>query len=1440
MALLLTCMSHGYDDESQTWTLGLTGDIPRKGSQDFELGDLSNAEDIEEIRWYFEDYARLDPFATSRAIKAKQRLDAYEEYFEAALRPPLVKIFPWMEENDTPGLKLHLLILSSKEEHRLNGLPWEILERGNAFGRKCSILKVSRIVGDEVYSSSHLPPPVSPLKSLKILVVSARPWGEADVRYRGISQYIWNLACAANKGFPRIKVCFSRPGTWENLKKVLESKEPGYFNIVHFDTHGVVDKKTKSAKLLFEHKYGSGYKPVRKSASHIAQMLRKREVQIAVLNSCNSGKGDEGFESNLAGVFSSEGVAATVAMSYQAKADAAALFMKAFYEAFFSGKDASLSVAEGREALRNDKRRAARFLKTVDCEDDCVPVYYASTLTAPRLCSATELPTWEECQGIGVSRRTPTSESAALIKPSASQDFDLLALETALAWTPIVIFFGEPETGKTTLGCYLARWWKETGYARQIKCVNFGEGLTVEEDVYLVDDMLRDMEKTRMESKQEAITNPPDSEEANTLEEGFDCVYLIDNLECLHDASPDNEEKKMRLRTFLLDIHRLKPQRRRFVAFSCLPHTALEAEYPGLPLCSKAIPNDEEAGEIAREILRLGQKDHSLEDHDAEELEHIFRLHNNNLLFLKLFLNQLSKSNLRPGELFGAFKDDIRMNDITSLAKKDHRPRPGVLPTLASILSRYKEEDGQLKYLLLLSLAPFQQRIDAAIWPWLYSLFSTGYLFDQAESQSSGDLKSRLVLAKERGFIARQKSAWEAVQTELLKTGLLELRQSKSTGSPAYVKLHPILPYLLRQEIAQTEGTLKEIDYGLLQKSFQEYYDARTEDACRDSSETNPAFTLADMRANEHYNIQESIRLSAKAHTVPFRVVATYFLLDAKLFDKLQTTQLQVWDHILERVIARFELLLPSGEWKTLTEQASETAREAMVFAMLVVAKARDIILNVLALRHRELENINRSLRLKEQLADGIQISAATEVSSFDLQCRKTIVEDDWSPGVLGHVRELLLLELPSEDVEPETVKSFNFSKRSLAIRIFACQEHIPQTDPIFDIARKVILENIRFLDGEMKNVLMTPGTNGQLLGRLMLGSTFEDAFPFDSPEKLAILAAGLQEMQRKHQPALTSAMDTPANIVLSYNADYLLHEKGDLFNKNRLTEAYHNAVQRGNPTAQYKFLVELFKMSFTREDFADMETYHQDLTKLRSKVALETQFAAANRCISIASCLYRFAAKSTHNPELQILHLDQTIQYAEQVQQGMQRETSAQAITLHAQALLAEFHAASAAVKIETSLERRNTYIEGALGAIIHTARLEHATAGLYLHQFWHERQMLVVLVEFWRSTGAKMAVVENRLAGLIGWKAEWVQAFLQQVELVSIQIGGADTTATRILDEGKRILLVSDSQDRNYEFWVKDQEHGWKLSEFALHTSPVITPTPSQSAPPPPLPSP
>jgi hypothetical protein len=233
-----------FDLACMAWTLSFTTTASAQ-SQEILLEDPSSAELEKEFLWYWEDFALQDPFEKSRALAAERNLLKYTESIRDAVEKPLANILRYSQYT-SKAVSVHLAIKSEGSRSSLQRLHWELLENMELWTRlpsTCRSIQISRRI---IFVAS---PPIlkcpSVTSKFNVLVITARPDLDEDIPYRLVSKDIWKTLQKSSHLRQHIKVKFVRPGTWEDLSKELHEKDKGYYHLIHFDTHGSVDRTTR-------------------------------------------------------------------------------------------------------------------------------------------------------------------------------------------------------------------------------------------------------------------------------------------------------------------------------------------------------------------------------------------------------------------------------------------------------------------------------------------------------------------------------------------------------------------------------------------------------------------------------------------------------------------------------------------------------------------------------------------------------------------------------------------------------------------------------------------------------------------------------------------------------------------------------------------------------------------------------------------------------------------------------------------------------------------------------------------------------------------------------------------------------------------------------------------------------------------------------------------
>ncbi|KAH0591658.1 hypothetical protein MHUMG1_10606 [Metarhizium humberi] len=448
-AAIVSLQALGPSRGSQSWAVTATYDS--KSHQATLNNPYSDDEDEESLRWYLEDHPVDDPYSVSRAKETAASLEWYGSCLYSNLQPFLTAL-----EIDPRVTPCVLQISGYDDGSTIHCLHWETLEQpslklqvvvcrvmgdgpkpsgvdtGRTGGGKPTVLfMTSRLIDDVVTDIDHLPALRGFLDAYSSLPDDIR--GDFDV---------------------------VRPGAFSSFRDALESKPPGYYDIVHLDVHGrVTEGMGAELRFIDENDWKEA---LWIHASKIASLLTDRGVKFVVLNACNSAKASSNVEANLAATFVGSGISGVVGMSYILTVSAAEIFTRAFYQSFLVRfGDIGVAAAQSRRALCIRKERLARFQMKIQLQDWIIPVVYLSKAALGSQAKDGSLrqvlqgsPTLSPPQ----SPILPASPSNALI----GRDYDMFRLESYLAKHKAVELCGNIGVGKSSL---IGTEWHSTTFA---------------------------------------------------------------------------------------------------------------------------------------------------------------------------------------------------------------------------------------------------------------------------------------------------------------------------------------------------------------------------------------------------------------------------------------------------------------------------------------------------------------------------------------------------------------------------------------------------------------------------------------------------------------------------------------------------------------------------------------------------------------------------------------------------------------------------------------------------------------------------------------------------------------------------------------------------------------------------------------------------------------
>ncbi|KAN0083436.1 hypothetical protein V8E54_002524 [Elaphomyces granulatus] len=1070
MDLRLSLISSGYDSRTRSWTIELQG----QGAKFLGAGRIINpftAREEDELTWYLHKFAVKEPFARGRAATVAQSLIRYRTIAaDARCIESLLLQALNNESNSSP----EVIVLSIQEQNTdgpsLQSLHWELLEDQRSW-KEISIpvlfarwVQTPAGVGPGVVISSSS----NPGKVTNILVVSARPGGRSDHPYRLISQPLWDLVHSDKELTSRIKIHFVRPGTWSALQSLLSNKELDFefFSIVHFDTHGIVDKRGRygaasdssftrqlticSAGLYFSASNSNERRPVFIEASRVAALLSQSGVNTVVLNACETAKVTDSARSNLAQVFTTHGISNVVAMAFSLMASSAKIFMGAFYEKFLLGEDIQHAVFAGRKELREIQSRPGRYGVDVSMDDSCVPVLYqnhrGTMLLPPRLGPFPTLLPDSTCTLAGLPKSKMEADSAP---PIIGRDADILLLEAAVAECKVINIVGDPGVGKTAFKEYVARWWESSNFVDQsfqfdfIKDKDIWSGSTIYGKILNV---LGDPSYTRSDyenaihrSRYAVFIDNFGVAPRNSLElPGYPSTNQLGSLlGCLRRFS----EARKNDRCILIIFSR---SRLPFADELAMKEIALGP----VPL--------EDATSFAHQMIAQHSVNLDLSEASARHLEWLITFHNNNLLFLEIFIPILSNTGHTPQSILWDLQlglpreARLRMDLFRDCANVDNSIE--VKLSLSSLLMDFQSLVDFLKsqrprcYWMLLSLALFHRSFPRMPLSWLIKLHEKGLLNGaDCEGAKPKDLAIGTIHVHTKEVVTRYfnvNKEWPTDYEDLLQMLLnfgLGRNADAYPGCISYVDLHPLLPYMIRHEIAShppPDGKNVMIE---LQTIVWEYYESLLGSLTIEGWPMNGAeYTYS----KELSNILNSIKLCSERLQFGFREMRVLNVLPLIMWQKLPQVEIHSSLKVLTFVLERFEYLKSIQHFSR--QPPTPNAQRVVMTQALMVVHTRGLLLYYV----KNLEMIpSNTIRASDLLVSfgksqrmGIDMLAVT----YGIRCQTILFKS--MPLVLKREKLKELITKPLENGGSLFHRTTYFDAQKVGVAIgYAFAQSIPE-----------------------------------------------------------------------------------------------------------------------------------------------------------------------------------------------------------------------------------------------------------------------------------------------------------------------------------------------------------------------------------------------------------
>jgi tetratricopeptide (TPR) repeat protein len=432
--------------------------------------------EAEELRWYLEKYAIWpSDYFRDRARKVEARLREWGQLLHAAAMPEaqtanVMKVWNQVGGDVRRRFSVHVDtapesgapaadVDTAREAATLVlGLPWELLHDGKSFLFQGA--KPTRVRRRLPNTRDDLQVPVV-ATPIRILLVTARPEDEACgyIDHRASALPLVE-AMEALGGLVRLHVL--SPPTLSSLREELDrARTAGRpYHVVHFDGHGVFDRRAGLGGLCFEDPQDIGKLERRRHVTvytnELGPLLRDHRIPLVFLEACQTATAEKASES-VATELLKVGVASVVAMSHSVLVETARRFVEAFYSELAHGARVGDAMLEGQRRLNDHKSRGRIFgAGELILHDWFVPVLFQEK-DDPQLFRTTPSAQTQADLKIALQNRLgalPDEPATSFIGRSR----ELLSLQRLLRHDRYAVVRGQGGEGKTTLAAEFARW----------------------------------------------------------------------------------------------------------------------------------------------------------------------------------------------------------------------------------------------------------------------------------------------------------------------------------------------------------------------------------------------------------------------------------------------------------------------------------------------------------------------------------------------------------------------------------------------------------------------------------------------------------------------------------------------------------------------------------------------------------------------------------------------------------------------------------------------------------------------------------------------------------------------------------------------------------------------------------------------------------------------
>jgi tetratricopeptide (TPR) repeat protein len=348
--------------------------------------------------------------------------------------------------------------LAQEAATALLALPWELLHNGDGFlfqGARPSRVR-RRLPNKRTLAVPVVAPPI------RVLLITSRPEDDACA-YLDHRASALPLVAATEELGDVLRLSLLHPATYPALEAELaraqQAGEP--YHVVHFDGHGVYDRRVGLGGLCFEDPSDSNKLTGRRHqtvyTNQLGPLLNNYRIPLVLLDACQSAQAEAGAES-VASELLQRGVASVVAMSHSVLVETARRFVASFYAELARGQRVGQAMLAGQRALHSDPRRGQRYgIGELKLADWFVPVLYQEKAD-PQLFTASPAPQTKEDLGARLRARLGAVPPEPVDTGFVGRSRDLLALERLLRQERWAVVRGQGGEGKTALAAELARW----------------------------------------------------------------------------------------------------------------------------------------------------------------------------------------------------------------------------------------------------------------------------------------------------------------------------------------------------------------------------------------------------------------------------------------------------------------------------------------------------------------------------------------------------------------------------------------------------------------------------------------------------------------------------------------------------------------------------------------------------------------------------------------------------------------------------------------------------------------------------------------------------------------------------------------------------------------------------------------------------------------------